>query len=113
MQNQPLGTSSKSTSWKGSDGLGLVMIGSRGCEGSPARTCSLQYTFQCPGQCQANRRSAEPCPLTSLATHTYFFLEGGVAEIRMVTIASFLEIIAILGQDSGRANEITDPAKVM
>ena len=49
----------------------------------------------------------------SLASHTYFFLEGGVAEIRMVTIATFLEIIAILGQDSGRANEITDPAKVM
>ena len=49
----------------------------------------------------------------SLVSHTYFFLEGGVAEIRMVTIASFLEIIAILGQDSGRANEITDPAKVM
>ena len=41
------------------------------------------------------------------------FLEGGGAKIRMVTIASFLEIIAILGQDSGRANEITDPVKVM
>ena len=27
----------------------------------------------------------------------------------MVTIDNFLEIIAILGQDSGRANEITDP----
>ena len=47
----------------------------------------------------------------SLLSHTYLeggYLEGG-AEIRMVTIASFLEIIAILGQDSGQAN----PAKVM
>ena len=44
----------------------------------------------------------------SFVSHT-FFLEGGGAKIRMVTIGSFLEIITILGQDSGRANEITDP----
>ena len=46
------------------------------------------------------------------ASHTYFFLQRGRRAIFfMVTIiiASFLEIITILGQDSGRANEITDP----
>ena len=42
------------------------------------------------------------CNYTRFASHTYFL---------RVTIASFLEIIAILGQDSSRANEITDPQK--